>query len=366
MPRPEVTKLKTIRKILLVAHDKASCTAFAALAAHLTSLGLEVKALLADAGRNPTPSDSELFDAVKWWADIVLIGMSSEKNAGPEITAASLAYDTGKPYGFYADTFGAWKREWFSGFRVGASFLFVVNDDERLEAAPHFRNAHISPTGNTEWWKYFVPADREASRALVSAKPGDCVILIPFTKDPAINRTKVSATIDTVNACPGAFRVVFNVHPGDKTSPDTYMSEFAGKLKDGSASSLTFSAEPADNLVPAADVLVGPATSPSIHAMAREIVVIDILDPTIEAWLRKDIGNTRTYAGRHGGSFEPKSSREFAEILLYLTGVHMSGLVRDDELAAQFKALRGRQKELVPRSVEGEAVARMADAILKL
>ena len=357
--------MSTIQRALLIAHDAAPSRAFQALAIALAKSHVAIRLLLADAGSNPTPTTEDTLAGVAW-ADVVVIGMSSERNAAREVYAASLAHARDKPYGFYADTFGAWKREWFSGFRLNASFLFVVNDEERPEAARYFRNAQISPTGNPEWWKYCVPADREVARRLVNAEKRECVVLVPLTKDPAINRTKAIATIDAVNACPGAFCVVFDMHPGDITSPEAYEAEFSKKLKEETMSGLVFSSEPADRLIPGADVLVGPSTSPSIHAMAREIVVIDVLDPTIEAWLQKDVGDTHTYAGRHGGSFEPRTPREFAELLAHLTGLHMSGPGRDNELEARFRDLRTRQKALVPHTSEGEAVGKMAYAILNL
>ncbi|MGB4076296.1 MAG: hypothetical protein WBK28_01155 [Minisyncoccia bacterium] len=80
-------------------------------------LGAQTRVTVLSGGTYDEPKGAEL-ETLMAHTDIALIGMSSPAaNAGVEIRVARTMHAAGKPFALFADTFGAWQREWFAPLR---------------------------------------------------------------------------------------------------------------------------------------------------------------------------------------------------------------------------------------------------------
>jgi hypothetical protein len=318
----------------------------------------DVTTLLLNGGKVSAPTGGIL--PLIQQCDGVLLGMSSPAtNAGLELVAGRMALDHKKPLAFLADAFSAWKRPWFDDLKPYVSLLFVVNEAEATEAKLTYPHTKIVACGNPEWAKYFEPADRNASRGLVDANKSEIVVLIPFIKDWGVNIDKATMALHAIASmsAPNGYRAVINLHPGDKATLEAYQHELGRFV--GGPFQVVFSKESADALIPGADVVMGPSTSASIHAMARGIPLIDVMSRTIRAWVMQDIGSDKTYASQNGGSIEVVSSSTLSILLHTLakgTGAGSISLAR----------MREKQPLLVPRFKADQVLKTMTDALLKL
>ncbi len=362
-------------KILLVAYDTAPAKALSQLADELRNRGNEITPFLLDAGKVAAPSDLAIREGIVS-ADIVLCGISSQKNSAVEMAAAFYAMSGKKPLGIYADTFDRWRAQHLVEVLPLASFLFVVNEEEAQRAREMYPGLRVEAVGNPEWYKYFLPADREASRALVGAKDYECVVLVPFTKNPQVNTDKITATLQATNKeldvgesfryC-GPIRVVINTHPGDKTPRDFYQEAVQKSGGFNRTTTLLFSDNKADELIPGADVVVGPSTSAAIHAMARGIPLVDVSTEAIQSWLKEETGKEHTYFAQHGGSLEVAQERvgELTGLLVYLTETFEDPVVHQRWRTFLDKQIEA-QAALVPPSSQGASIERMADVLLSM
>jgi hypothetical protein len=278
-------------KLLVVGHDAAPSRALRKLVNHAFDNGYSTDFVLLEAGTISAPSEHSLEVKVKN-ADVVVIGMSTpEENAAIEIAAAHLCMRHGKPFGFYADTHGAYTRKHFKQFAQYAHLVFVVSDDDVGWAEKHFPNANIVITGNPLWADYFKPASREEARALMQALPNEYVVLAPGTKNATHNKTVWSATIKAAGMLKNRF-VVCARHPGDKTSNDEY--DYLVQLGNEHGVRVSFFSGSTDRCVPGADLVIN-GTSVRIHALARLIPVIDYFERSSQDWLEKDTGSRTGY-----------------------------------------------------------------------
>ena len=359
-------------KFLLVTCDTAPTKALQQLADELKNQGHEVRAFLLNAGKNEAPSDPELADAVEQ-ADVVVCGISSEKNAELELMAADYANISSKKLGMYADSFDRWQAEHLDTVLPIADFLFVINEEEAQRAREMYPNLRVEAVGNPEWYKYFLPAGRSAARALVGAHEHECVVFVPFTKNKDVNMGKVAVVLQAVgHALPvgesyqysGPVRMVINIHPGDKTPPSFYNDRLSA-LAVPRALEAVFSDKNADDLIPGADIVIGPSTAVAVHAMARMLPLADITTPAIRKWLGEESGDEHSYAVQHGGSFEV-SEKGFADLtglLVYLTESFEDPIIVG-EWRERLQKQAERQKALIPRSIEGESIGRIAELLL--
>lgn len=221
-------------KVLLVGTDVAQCFAFKILEEALKVIGIEVKTVLGNGKPVTWPSMdlSELKNLVRE-TDIVLTGLSSSsENAGIEIHAAEVARDLGKPFGFYADTYGSQERPWFAHLRADTKFLFVLNVEEAESSKLLFPNAIIVASGNPTWENFFFPAlTRETVRKQLNVSDDEQLVFIPGGTPLEINLSVLTAVITTLNSYPNLqkkrWKIAYGVHPGDnnyKNNPCVYDS----------------------------------------------------------------------------------------------------------------------------------------------
>lgn len=206
-------------RILLVARDKAPSEAFTRLCDHLRSRSHEPSAFLGNGKPFATPLANIAAMAGK--ADIVLAGMSSSAElAEPEIAAATAAADTGVPFGFYGDRYGAHERaaegKWFAAFRESASFFFALNKEEALAATGVFKNARCVATGNPTWEDFAFPKFTRAEvRDRLGVDEKTKVVLAPGGKSPVVNILVWGLLVEACANIPGAL-VLLAPHPGDR------------------------------------------------------------------------------------------------------------------------------------------------------
>lgn len=268
-------------KVALVATDTAPKAAFARLEPALKEAGIEISSLVKD-------------------ADVILAGMSSSlKLAEKELEAVEIAETDGKPFGFYADTYGTIRRPWFERFRKSASFVFVINDNEAIDAKGIFPNAKVVISGNPMWEDFFNP---KLSRAEARAKlevVEDCkVVLCPGGKNFIINILHFGAVIDAMNRAAdnlkyrnknNNFKVVFALHPGDQNKMEAYadLSKYSRvpvfiMTKEHASTSL---------ILPGCDLVVESASTLGIEAACQRIPVIDYFTETALSRLEEATGS---------------------------------------------------------------------------
>ncbi len=278
-----------------VSHDKAPTNTFRLLSAHMAASGYACDSLLLDAGTALAPSGS--LDDLVSKSDSLLIGMSTPaKNSCVEIEAAEACIRAKKPFGFFADTHGAWTRPHFAHLRSHAQFLFVVNNDEANRAKDLFPTARIVATGNPLWGTFFEAANRDVARDLMQGTKYERIILAPGTKNPVHNTIVWSAAIHAASRIKN-HAVVLAKHFGDKTPDEIYQwfVHFGKKL----SVRVMLTSLPPDHLVPGADCVVN-GTSVRVHAIARRIPVIDYYEPLSQEWLDDDTGSHYGYFSDSG------------------------------------------------------------------
>ena len=273
-------------RVALVGFDMAPSKAFAELA---NVLELPV-VLLAHAKKENVPSDDDIRDLVRQ-ADFVLCGISQPaQNAHMELIAVEEARHRQIPFGFYSDAKGAWGRDTIAKFRDDASLILtVLGGTEVVDTEVMFPNAQVVCTGNPLWEQYFVPADREKSRALCEASPDEFVVLSPGTEEPVITIQLWAAVIEAaVMMGDGRDKVVIlTQHPGDQTPPEMYklLVDYAPALDVRLVGPMKASS---DDYVPGVDAVVANMNSSvAVHAISRRIGTVDFYGPLAQERLKR-------------------------------------------------------------------------------
>jgi hypothetical protein len=356
------------RHIVLVCHDTAPRKAFELLreriVARLGTADFESVQMISQKRMNDDPTVG--MDIRH--GDTILIGMSSPAaNAEVEIRAADMARRYSRPFGFYADTFGAWKREWFKGSLKKAHFLFVVNEAEAREAHEAFPHLAVYPVGNPLWDEFWHPSNRVEARGYVGALETETVVLSPFTKTPLINFIKADMIISAIvailrqtsfhdEALDGGhvlqYRLVFVIHLGDQTPRIYDALESYGSLLHPNLQ-IEVIRGGAHKILPHADVLIGPATSASNHAIACGVPIIDIDNPLIMEWTQKDTGSKLTYAALQGAAI-PADHKMLFELLAALPLKHENAMLAE---------MRRCQEGLIPEITRDQVLTRITDIL---
>jgi hypothetical protein len=284
MAQQDRTKAPTL---LCVAHDTTPSKALRMLISHAAESGFSTDFILLDGGSILGPSLFGLEEKVKN-ADVVVIGMSSEQNAGVEIDAARFCLTHRKRFGFFADAHGAYRRDHFAEFRLKANFVLVVSEDEMIAATTTFPAAQVTATGNPQWATYFEPKDRDQARALVHANERQYVVFAPGTKDPDHNITVWKATIRAAGLHWENRLVVLSRHPGDKAEQERYAH--LTTIAEAHHVQLYWYDGTGDDLLPGVDLVIN-GTSLRVHALAQLIPVIDYFEDSSQDWLKKDTGS---------------------------------------------------------------------------
>lgn len=203
----------------MVANDTAPREAFKMIAEELNAKEIKNKLFLSPLSY----TKDEIADGIKN-ASVVLSGMSARKHlAEMEITACEAAIEAKVPFGFYADTFGAYCRPWFSDLRERASFLFVLNDEEAADAIKLFPNAEIWPFGNPTWLRDFHPkTTRKEVREKLGISEDAKLVLCPGGSSVAINCWIWCNVVDALLRMPNLdvkdWHIIFSVHPTESRS----------------------------------------------------------------------------------------------------------------------------------------------------
>lgn len=211
---------------VFVGHDAAPSKAFDVVKPTLEALGWQVEAFLGYGKVSLAHKWHDILNALNR-ADVACIGLSvPENNAVEEIAAANRMQHLAKPYGFYADALGAWKRPWFFPYMGFASFLFVLNEYEGETAKSSHKAEAILVSGSHEWEEASFPA---VSRAEVRAKLGiaddETFLFLPGHKSVPISCYLLMSTIQGIHhprCSDREWHVVFAPHPGDGVPPRTY------------------------------------------------------------------------------------------------------------------------------------------------
>jgi hypothetical protein len=217
-------------RAVLVGRDAAPSKAFKMVKAELEVRGWQVDAFLGEGG-SFIPDMDKVMEVVKT-ATCVLTGMSNPADrAEEEVLAADRAREAGVPFGFYADAPGRLKAEWFAHLREDASFLFVLNREERKDAEHIYRkaaaNGAIFESGNHEWEDASFPKfSYDEIRGRLGIGKGEIMVLVPGHKSTAISAFLLVSTVHALNqpfVMKGRqWRVVFAPHPSDGQAQSGY------------------------------------------------------------------------------------------------------------------------------------------------
>src|SRR3989338_4153165 len=121
---------------------------------------------------------------------------------------------------------------WFSEFRGGASFVFVLNKKEGVAAGAPFPNARRIIAGNHEWEAACFPNyTREEMRLKLGIADDTAVVFVPGHKEVTIGATLLMEVVHAVNgelliplAGERKIMVIFSPHPGDGIPPQSYQA----------------------------------------------------------------------------------------------------------------------------------------------
>ena len=261
-------------RAVLVARDMAPSQAGELLEKEFRSLGYDE--IFADLGKgNPIPTLLRDIRYAVEDADVLWLGMSSSPELSePELAAAEIALRFGVPYGFYSDTFGCYARPWFAPYRENASFVFVLNDEEKVAAKELFPRAakldNVIATGNPNWEEFAFPSvTRQQVREKLGVAHDDYLILCPGTKSVPIGSFVWVAVIHALNELVSIgftkrlYRVILAPHPGDPTVQKE-MNVYADLEKYSGAVSTHFvprSVMATQDIIPGADLVVTQTVS---------------------------------------------------------------------------------------------------------
>lgn len=365
-------------KIVLVGRDQAPAGALKKVQEYLASLsndGNSYKVLdfLGD-GQFTKESVGERVLT----ADVLLVGMSSSADlAEKEICAAETAVRAHTPFGFYADTFGCYKRPWFAKLRDKASFVFVVDKKEAESARELFPNAKVVASGNPMWEDFFTPKlSREEVRERLGVEDGQRMILCPGGKLLAVNMQHFGGVISAAHMLgmnPKDWKIVLAIHPGDgnydglyklekKKDSDEYEHKRIENIyKDLAEYSkvpvvvVPKSQMPTPHIIPGCDVVVESASTIGIEVVCQRKPVTEFFTETALNRLEE------TGIGRSYELCEQGVAREVSYNPAELANAILDLVVYDG-----FREMRKRQEEYYPPpSEKGEAIRKMVATLVE-
>ncbi len=343
-------------KVLLVAHDTAPSAVLARLASELRALGLEVLEILGH-GKPLMHSYADIEKSVLESQAVVLGMSSSEELSKEEIHAARTAFQEAIPYGFYADTYDCQFRPWFDGLKSGASFLFVINQEEGRKAKKLFHRAEIVVSGNPLWEDFHFPrVSYEEVRQRFGVKPEEIMVLCPGGKSLAVNMLHFSGVIEavgfsklsTLKRC----KIFLALHPGDLNSKSAYDDLVA--FSPIPVVVITKEVMSVSDLVSGSDMVVESASTVGIEAAHQRKPVINYFSELALQRLEKVSGSREWMPCKLGVAAEVRGSPQ--EL-----GLRMYKLL----IMNEFIPMRIRQEEMYPRpSVKGTALRLMREVIM--
>ncbi|MDB5189497.1 MAG: hypothetical protein JWL82_454 [Parcubacteria group bacterium] len=241
-------------------------------------------------------------------ADVAIVGMSSLHNATLELAITDLMTATKKPVYLFADTFGAWRREWFSGVQRRVTGVFVTTEAERLAAKRLYRRVIVS--GNPAWDEYAFP-NAHARTKLGMTLSVQKVILISGTKKPELNRHMIEVTLTAGERLRRKYPYVAYVyapHPGDRTDRSVYDSlgtDFNAPFR------LLDDGVRADDVVDAISGLIHPGNSSlAVHCIIAhrgKIPIIDAPVDELDTYITTELGGWEYTLNSMGATYRPKN-----------------------------------------------------------
>ncbi len=372
------------KHVVLVGHDAAPSKAFELVKAELEKRGCGTAAYLGN-GKSILVELSHT-SAMLIGADSVIIGMSAPAdNAFHEIAIAEHAARRGVSYSFYADTFGAWKRQWFQEYLPNAKHLFVLNEKEREEAQKAFPNVNVVAVGNHEWEAACFPKySREEIRQKLGIVNDEVCIFVPGHKSVAISAFLLMGVVHALHQKGLShlkWRVLFAPHPGDGVSPKSYaepvlysspnvwveiITREKTYLHSSTSSSEPMFGEkevgyPSSDLLSAADLVVESA---STFCQAAALMRIPIISFLSEVSMQRNIsvfGQRDWEPVSQGVSLLVAGNTDFLaqgiSSLVYTNPSHL--------LSTRLSHIRGIQEAFYPRLTEkGQFARKIVDTIL--
>lgn len=280
-------------RIVLVARDVAPSLAFEMVKAELWARpGVTGRAYLGHG--KPIVAQQDEVDASVRGADIVLIGLSSQKDlAEPEIYAAEEAIEHGVPVVAYSDTFGCFNRPWFADVLPHVAALFVINAQEAGKAHLQFPAPDIITSGNPTWEDFCFPKrTRQEVRQYLGVTDETKVILSPGSKSPVINILLWGTLIEAATRISGLkMQLVFAPHPGDRTAKEIYDDLLT--YSPVPVQWVSREEFPASELLPGVDLVVQSASTIGIEAAHLRIPVIDCFSESARGRWREASGGER-------------------------------------------------------------------------
>ena len=342
-------------KIIIVGQMVASKQGLEPLAALLRTRGHEVQAFL-PGGKDFSPEDRKLLIdfAGREKPDALIVGMASQLElAVEEVAIGAWAKEKRVPVFFYADTFGSWNKAWFADFLPGET-LFVVNDNEAVQAREKFPETTVFATGNPAWDDFFFGEHkgRAEVREILGISGDDFVIMVPWGKSAPVNILHLNAVIEaSAQQTFGALRILVATHPGDKTSADVY--EDLVKFSPVPVSIVPKDTLSASQMLGGVNLVVGSASTVGVEAVCRRIPSIDFFSRLALKRLERSIGTSRWEPCEQGVSMWSLSARHLADAI---GGVPMG--------APWVSMQRTAQEHFYYRpTVQGEVLREMAEAI---
>lgn len=289
-------------------------------------------------------------------AGVVLIGMSSSiERAQIELFAAITALRNQIPYGFYADNYNTWNRSWFSDVLKNASFLFVINEEEKEKVIAKFPDLNVIVSGNPMWEEFHFPKyTREQVRQKLGLGERETIILSPGIKSPVVNIRMWSELVDTLynDKVSGTyFHLLLAPHPGDPTPLSVYDDLI--KYSPIPTEIITREIMSSSDILPGIDVLVECGSTLAIEAAHLRKLVISFFTPLALARLEKMTGSREWEPCNLGVSEKIVSSNR------------MGGL-KIKYMLAECDQQRSRQKVIYINSPKkGTAVNNMISTLMK-
>ena len=272
-------------KFALIAQDIAYCQAADLLIKQLCKEGHEIFSVLSH-GKQVEGTLEAAQKAVEA-ADVVWLGMSSSfKLAHFEVYAANLAQKLGKPYGFYAETYGVTNgRVWLHELYKDASFVFVLNDDEAQVARTLFSKGTVYATGNPVWEDFFFPKKtREEVRRTLGIPVDHSLILSPGGKTLEANVELWEAVAHVQSMRAEDTHLIITPHPGDNNFSeyphlyDKYLEVYGTRIVQKIEMS-------SSEILAGADLVIQNGSTIGIEAAHLLIPVIDYFGPCARAKL---------------------------------------------------------------------------------
>lgn len=305
--------MKNGTEIVLVGRDVAPSGCLSKVKEGLIGKGMQVVDFLGNGG--PLNASEETIKQAVAKAYVVLTGMSSSPElAREELAAADFADRNGITYGFYADTFGSYKRPWFSHLRDGANFVFVVDQEEAEDAGKYFKNAKIVVSGNPFWEEFCFPRlSYHQTREVLGVFDDEKMILCPGSKALTVNIAFFSAVIDAVHLLTDGdtrkFKIFLAIHPGDHNDLCAY-GELV-KFSSVPVKIITYDMMLMSDMVPGADIVVESASTVGIEAAHQRKPVIDYFT---------EIALSRLYEASGSRLWKPCCLGAAIEVLSYRGG----------------------------------------------